>query len=205
MAATRARHRIWLRRGVVLGIAAIILLWLGGFLSFAAQLPRQATAQPRVADAIVVLTGGTGRLQIGLQLLAAGRGKQLLISGVDPGTTAAELQAGQSIGADKFGCCVELGHRARDTRGNAVETALWMERHGYRSLHLVTASYHMPRSLLLFERAMPTVTLWPNPVFPKHVKLADWWYFPGTMKLLAIEYSKYLISLLSVRLIGPEW
>jgi uncharacterized SAM-binding protein YcdF (DUF218 family) len=190
---------------MVLGIAAIILLWLGGFLFFTAQLPRQVTAPLTISDAIVVLTGGTGRLRVGLRLLSAGMGEKLLISGVAPGTTAAELQQGQSTGVDKFGCCVELGYRARDTRGNAIETALWMQRHGYRSLHLVTGSYHMPRSLLLFQRAMPKVTLRAYPVFPKHVKLAGWWWFPGTMKLLAMEYSKYLISLFSVRLTGPAW
>ncbi|MBT4489512.1 MAG: YdcF family protein, partial [Rhodospirillaceae bacterium] len=109
MAASRSRRRGWLRRGMVFCIAAAILLWLGGFLFFAAQLPRQMTAQTTPSDAIVVLTGGTGRLQVGLQLLSADMGKKLLISGVDPGTTAAELQSGQSAGADKFGCCVELG------------------------------------------------------------------------------------------------
>ena len=72
-------------------------------------------------------------------------------------------------------------------------------------MHLVTASYHIPRSLLLFQRAMPEVRLQANPVFTEHVKLANWWFFPGTMKLLALEYSKYLISLLRVRLTGPEW
>ena len=86
---------------------------------------------------------------------------------------------------------------------NAIEAALWIRRHGYRSLHLVTASYHMPRSLLLFQQAMPNVSLHANPVFSDRVKLADWWRFPGTMKLLAVEYSKYLVSLLRVRLTGP--
>ncbi len=205
MAVIRARRGTWLRRGVSFAIAGIILLWLGGFLPFAAQLPRQTNMQPGLSDAIVVLTGGAGRLQVGLQLLLAGRGDKMLISGVEPGITVAELQAGQGVGTDKFDCCIELGYRARDTRGNAMETAQWMARHGYHSLHLVTASYHMPRSLLLFQRAMPAVTLVANPVIQEHVKLANWWLFPGTMRLLAVEYSKYLISLFSVRLTGPEW
>ncbi len=204
MAANRARRRSWLRRGVSFAIAGVILLWLGGFLLFAAQLPRQSDERPVPADAIVVLTGGAGRLQVGLQLLSAGKGEKMLISGVEPGITVAELQAGQGVDTDKFDCCIELGYRARDTRGNAMETAQWMARHGYRSLQLVTASYHMPRSLLLFHRAMPAVMLVANPVFPEHVKLAKWWLFPGTMKLLAMEYSKYLISLLDVRLTGLE-
>jgi uncharacterized SAM-binding protein YcdF (DUF218 family) len=194
----------WLPRSVLLCLSAMALLWLGGFLLFAAELPRQAstTAQPGVNDAIVVLTGGRGRLRLGLQLLAAGKGAKLLFSGVQTGISAAELQANQSGAEPLFSCGVDLGYQARDTRGNAIETALWMERNGYQSLHLVTASYHMPRSLLLFQQAMPKITLHANSVFPKHVKLADWWLFPGTMKLLAMEYSKYLISLLRVRLTG---
>ncbi len=198
-----------LLRSVLLSLTAMVLLWVGGFLLFAAELPRQlpSGAQPAartgVNDAIVVLTGGRGRLQVGLQLLAAGKGTKLLISGVQTGVPAAELQTNQTGAQTLFSCCVDLGYQARDTWGNAIEAALWMERNGYQSLHLVTASYHMPRSLLLFQQAMPKITLHANPVFSKHVKLADWWLFPGTMKLLAMEYSKYLISLLRVRLTGP--
>jgi uncharacterized SAM-binding protein YcdF (DUF218 family) len=194
-----------------LTVLALALLWLGGFLNFASQLPRQENqgpgAGPESGDAIVVLTGGTGRLRVGLRLLAArsgGRpGGRLLISGVKSGISAAELQTRQTQAAGLFSCCIDLGYQARDTQGNAIETALWMHRHGFHSLQLVTASYHMPRSLLLFQQAMPDVTLRPVPVFPTHVKLAQWWLFPGTMKLLAVEYSKYLLSLLQVRLIGP--
>ncbi len=196
----------WLPRSVLLSLAAMALLWLGGFLLYAAELPRQASAraQPGANDAIVVLTGGRGRLEVGLQLLADRKGEKLLISGVQKDVSAAEIQTSQSAAGDLFSCCVDLGYQARDTWGNAIEAALWMERNGYQSLHLVTASYHMPRSLLLFQQAMPNITLHANPVFPKQVKLADWWQFPGTMKLLAMEYSKYLISLLRVRLTGPS-
>jgi uncharacterized SAM-binding protein YcdF (DUF218 family) len=194
-----------LLRSLVLAVAALALLWLGGFLLFTANLPRQTSinGQPGVSDAIVVLTGGRGRLQQGLQLLSARKGAKLLISGVQANVSAEELRASQSVATDMFSCCVDLGYQARDTWGNAIEAALWIERNGYQSLHLVTASYHMPRSLLLFQQTMPKVSLRANPVFSKHVKLVDWWLFPGTMKLLAMEYSKYLISLLRVRLMGP--
>ncbi len=196
----------WLPRSVLLSLAAMALLWLGGFLLYAAELPRQASAraQSGANDAIIVLTGGRGRLEVGLQLLADRKGEKLLISGVQKDVSAAEIQTSQSAAGDLFSCCVDLGYQARDTWGNAIEAALWMERNGYQSLHLVTASYHMPRSLLLFQQAMPNITLHANPVFPKQVKLADWWLYPGTMKLLAVEYSKYLISLLRVRLTGPS-
>ena len=185
----------------MLAVLALVLPWLGGFLQFTSDLPRR-TGQPP-GDAIVVLTGGTGRLRVGLEMRAAGQGGRLLISGVKSGISAAELRVRQAEAADMFSCCIDLGYQAHDTRGNAIETALWMQRHGYQSLHVVTASYHMPRSLLLFHQAMPDVTLYPNPVFPKQVKLAQWWLYPGTFKLLAVEYGKYLISLFRVRLTDP--
>ena len=79
---------------------------------------------------------------------------------------------------------------------------MWVKSGGYRSLRVVTASYHMPRSLLLFRHYMPEVELVANPVFPAHVKLESWWRWPGTAKLLAVEFNKYLVSLLRVQA-GP--
>lgn len=183
-------------------VFALAFLWLGGLIAYTAGLPQQAAAPARTTDGIVVLTGGADRLDAGLKLLIDGKAKKLLISGVDPATTAAMLQARNTQAPELFGCCVELGHQAQDTVGNAFEAALWAERERYRSLHIVTAAYHMPRSLLLFREAMPEVEVIANPVFPAHVKLQRWWLYPGTARLLALEYSKYLVSLVRVRLSG---
>ena len=180
-----------------------LFLWLGGFLHFVAELPRRQAQQPGINDAIVVLTGGRGRLQVGLRMLAAGRGARLLISGVKSGISAVELRDIRAEAAEMFSCCVDLGYQAHDTRGNAIEASLWARHHGYRSLHLVTASYHMPRSLLLFRQAMSDVDFQPIPVMPVSVKLDQWWLFPGTLKLLIVEYSKFLVSLIRVRLTSP--
>lgn len=180
-----------------------LFLWLGGFFHFVTELPRRQAQQPGINDAIVVLTGGRGRLQVGLRMLVAGRGSRLLISGVKSGISAAELRDIQAEAADMFSCCIDLGYQAHDTRGNAIETSLWARLHGYRSLHLVTASYHMPRSLLLFRQAMSDVDFQPIPVMSVSVKLDQWWLFPGTLKLLIVEYSKFLVSLIRVRLTSP--
>ena len=75
-----------------------------------------------------------------------------------------------------------------------------MQREKFTSLRLVTASYHMPRSLLLFRRTMPEVRIAPHPVFPGHVHLDDWWRWPGTARLLASEFNKYVASLVTLRL-----
>jgi len=190
----------WLLRVAVV----LVAVWFGGFLQFVVALPTAVEEPGGRTDAIVVLTGGAERLNAGLQLLLAGQAGKLLISGVDPATTAEALQARSELAPGLFTCCVELGHQARDTPGNALETAMWVRRDGYRSLRVVTANYHMPRTLLLFRRLLPQVRLVANPVFPQHVKVDRWWLYPGSARLLATEFSKYLVSLIGVRLTDPE-
>lgn len=184
-------------------IAALAFIWLGGFLDFVGKLPDDVNQSGDSADAIVVLTGGTARLDEGVGLLLAGRAGELLVTGVDPATTAEALQARSQAAPEKFECCISLGHEAQDTMGNAREAAAWMRKAGHGSLLLVTAGYHMPRSLLLFRQAMPGLEVIANPVLPEHVKVDEWWRHPGTARLLAVEFSKYLFSLLKVRLLDP--
>jgi len=179
---------------------AAFLLWLGGFLHFARSLPGPGQLPVEETDAIVVPTGGADRLDVGLRLLVEGKAKKLFVSGVDRATTAQALQQRSGSAPERFACCVVLGHAAEDTVGNAIETALWMQREKFASLRLVTASYHMPRSLLLFRRTMPEVRIAPHPVFPGHVHLDDWWRWPGTARLLATEFNKYVASLVTLRL-----
>src|ERR1700736_5683632 len=93
---------------------------------------------------------------------------------------ALRRSAGGSQGAHEWAhCCVVLGHRAVDTLGNAGETAQWMRQQGFHSLRLVTAWYHMRRSLLEFELAMPEIEIVPHPVFPDQVAHEHWWARPG--------------------------
>jgi uncharacterized SAM-binding protein YcdF (DUF218 family) len=193
------------RRGSVIGgvfrlALALALVWLGGLIYFVHELPRAPADDDRRTDAIVVLTGGAERLEAGLALLVADRAERLLVSGVDPATTARDLQSRGDGAAAKFACCVDLGHEAPDTIGNAQETARWMHQHDYDSLRLVTASYHMPRALVLFRTAMPAIEVVANPVFSGNVAVAGWWHHPQTARLLASEFNKYVVSLLRVRL-----
>ena len=93
-------------------------------------------------------------------------------------------------------CCIVLGYAADDTRGNAAETAAWLRQESYSSFRLVTANYHMPRSLLEFRRALPNADIVPHPVAPTNVHVEEWWRWPGTTILLVTEYNKYLVALL---------
>src|SRR5690606_33278403 len=92
-------------------------------------------------------------------------------------------------------CCIVLGYAAESTEGNATETAAWMAKEKFRSLRLVTANYHMRRSLLEFQGVMPDVEVVPHPVFPDAVKQDRWWLWPGTALLITTEYMKYLVAL----------
>ena len=61
------------------------------------------------------------------------------------------------------------------------------------SIRLVTAAYHMRRSLLELHAAMPGVRIVPHAVFPVTVK-SDWWRWPGTARLIAREYTKFVVA-----------
>ena len=184
---------------VASALALVAALWVGGFVWFAETLPRAVEDSETFTDGIVVLTGGPERLATALGLLATGKARKMFVSGVSEGVSQVDLQAASQRAPELFECCVVLGYEALDTAGNAAETAAWAAGEGLASLRVVTAAYHMPRSLVELGRAMPDVVLIANPVFPERVRLDSWWSWPGTASLIATEYGKYLVSLARVR------
>lgn len=201
----RRRRRWPTARAATAVAAAVALAWAGGLVWFAAGLPRAVEDPARATDGVVVLTGGSDRLASGLDVLAAGKARKLFVTGVHRRTSAAQLLRLQRREPGMFECCVALGKVAANTSGNALETARWAAGEGYRSLRVVTGAYHMPRSLVEFRRAMPGAVLVAHPVFPAHVKLSQWWRWPGTASLIATEYSKYLTSLVRIRIADGPW
>ena len=191
----RKRGRTGRKRRFLLVLAMIVLVvWLGGLFMFVEKIPHTAQPSTDETDAIVVLTGGSMRLEEGLKLLSQKMGKKLFVSGVHRGVEVKQLIDRSLRSPEVLDCCIVLGYAADHTAGNAEETADWMRRQGYSSLRLVTASYHMPRSLAEFRSEMPAIRLIPNPVFPEHVKLEEWWRWPGTAVLIVSEYNKFLVT-----------
>jgi uncharacterized SAM-binding protein YcdF (DUF218 family) len=168
-------------------------VWLAGLLWFASPPAADSGAAP--TDAIVVLTGGSLRLQSGFELLREGKGRMLFVSGVDQRVALDDVLRVSGNAPDWAPCCVMLGHEAENTLGNAQETAHWIRSQGFRSLRLVTAWYHMQRSRLEFSRVMPEIDIVAHPVFPDQVKRQHWWAWPGTAALLVAEYDKYLAAM----------
>jgi uncharacterized SAM-binding protein YcdF (DUF218 family) len=186
----------WRRNGAWLAaiVAVLAAAWTGGLIAFSRSIPGTVMDRTTPTDAIVVLTGGSKRVTTGLNLVTHGLAVRVLVSGVHRDVEIEQLlQNGPDVQQD-LRCCVDAGHGALDTAGNASESAAWMRRHGFRSLRLVTASYHMPRSLLEFRHAMPEAIVIPHPVFSDDVKIDDWWQWPGTASLIVGEYNKFLLS-----------
>ena len=195
----RRGRRLWLQL-----VAVLALTWLAGLVWFAETIPHEPPAPgtpeaERHTDAIVVLTGGSERLAAGLELLSEGKAGKLFVSGVYHSVDVRELLHLTRLKPAEAECCIVLGYAADNTIGNAAETAAWMHAEHFTSLRLVTASYHMRRSLWEFHQAMPGVRIVPHPVFPETVRAHDWWLWPGTAGLLAMEYSKYLAVVFHVR------
>jgi len=181
------RWRLFLRSAIV-----ALIVYGAGFLIFAEKVPAPLSFPPAAAndaEAIVALTGDGDRLGPAVSLLEQGNAMRLLISGVNKMTTKRDLKV-LLHGGEHFECCADLGFAAADTRGNAEEAARWTHAHGYKSLVVVTAAYHMPRSLIEFGAAMPDVKLVPYPVAAETSSAAGW----QNLRRLQGEYAKYLAS-----------
>lgn len=185
------RLKGWLRLSVA-AIAAAGILGAAGFLLFSYLIVNGRSNHVVAADAIVVLTGGEARIPEAIRLLREGKGRRLLISGVNPVTTRGELAELAPNSKKLFRCCIDVGHEARDTPGNADETREWVQERGFKSLIVVTASYHMPRSLAELRRALPDIRLIPYAVNPSNVHVDRWWAHRGTLRLMASEYLKFV-------------
>ena len=149
-----------------LSITSIILLWLLIFCLFVITLPNAPNDMTKVTDAIVVLTGGKGRVELGFSLFDAGLGKRLLISGVHPGVKAQTLAEKQKIPSHLTHRLseAELEYAAQNTAENAIETAKWVSTNSIKSIRLVTGDYHVQRSLIEFQKLLPGVSVIAHPV-----------------------------------------
>jgi len=167
-------------------VAAIVIVWAAGFVWFAVALPRPFPAGPKGArtDAIVVPTGGAGRIERGLEVLGSGLAARMLVSGVDPEVKPGEFAAQFSVPMATMECCITLGYAAVDTRGNAAEIADWIGQNNVRSVRLVTTDWHMRRAAGELRHVLPENVRLVEDASPSSPSL-------GT---LFLEYHKLLAS-----------
>jgi uncharacterized SAM-binding protein YcdF (DUF218 family) len=184
-------------------VAALAIGFVGaavGFVGFLSQLHDAEVKPSGNADGIVVLTGGSSRVSDAMELLAAGYGKRLLISGVRPGNDASDISRLLPDNQSLLNCCVDLDRSAVNTRSNAAETRRWAHERGFKSLIVVTSNYHMPRAIVELSHALPDITLIPYAVVGDKWRDEPWWASGGTFRLVLSEYVKYVAAGLRVRL-----
>ena len=200
-AAARAPGRLLRRIGwSTMAVCAAAALGLAlGFLWFIWRLPAEAVALPRDADGIVVLTGGASRITDAIELLAAGHGRRLLISGANRSTNRGEISRLNPEFERVVGCCVDFD-RSVNTLGNAIETRRWAQSRGFNSLIVVTSSYHMRRAMAEIAHQLPGVALVPFPVVSDRLRAEPWWGSVTTLKLMLSEYLKYIFARIRIRL-----
>ena len=167
---------------------------IAGFAWYVSLVPMSETPFEGKADGIVALTGGPERITEAVELLAAGRGKRMLITGVNPTTKMEEIARQLPSFEAQFNCCVDLDRSALNTIGNAVETRRWARERGFKSLVIVTSRVHMPRALAELEHEMPDVTLIPYPVITDRQRAEPGWTSSASMRAFVVEYLKYLAA-----------
>ena len=180
--------------GALVVVAALTSAFGLGFLWFCTWVALSAPPADARADGIVVLTGGRDRVAGAVELLEEGRGRRLLISGVNPTTRAEDIRKATVSDRRLFDCCVDLGHRAETTVGNALEAAEWIRGHGFKSVIVVTSAYHMPRSMLELDKVVPDVEKVAWPVMRNDLHIDRWFLHGTTAKLLLNEYVKYMVT-----------
>ena len=190
----------WLARVVSLVLVVAVAMVGGGFVWFVWHVPAEEVALRQNADGIVVLTGGASRIEDAMELLAAGHGKRLLISGVHRATSSVEI-ARLIPRYERFvSCCVDLDHSAVNTVGNAVETRRWVKDQRFSSLIVVTSAYHMPRTMAELAKQLPDVALVPFPVVTDKLRSEPWWASAPTARLILSEYAKFVLAQLRMRM-----
>jgi uncharacterized SAM-binding protein YcdF (DUF218 family) len=184
-------------------VAVGLVLLVCGFIWFFFQIPTDEVQLDRKADGIVVLTGAAARIPDAIELLAAERGKRLLISGVFRSTRSAEIARLTPLYSKYLACCIDLDRSALNTFGNAIQTRHWAREHNFNSLIIVTSNWHMPRAMNELSHQLPDVALIPYPVISEKVKNDPWWQNGATARLLIGEYFKYLFGIIRLH-IDPD-
>jgi uncharacterized SAM-binding protein YcdF (DUF218 family) len=172
-------------------IVIVLLAWILGFVWFAVALPQPMDDERdgAQADAIIVPTGGPGRIERGVAVLDEGQARMMLVTGVSTQVTPDEFAAQFDVPMSLMECCITLGYDAVDTRGNARETSRWVADNDLRRLRLVTTDWHMRRAAGELERTLPDSI----------VILRDAVSSEPSFGMLFLEYHKLLASR------GTQW
>ena len=171
----------------------IIALYFISFIHFIGNIDKEFTIKKNINN-IVVLTGNTGRLVFGLDLMSNNSKSRMLITGVAKGVKYSEIIKNRDVKRDR----IDLGYKAQTTLGNAIETSLWIKEYDIRDIILVTDNWHMQRTLLLFNITMPNIEVSPYPIESMNFTMEDFFQFEKKTFFIYKEHLKYIVSHIQV-------
>ncbi|AIQ70686.1 YdcF family protein [Paenibacillus graminis] len=139
----KRRKRILFLYLPVLLVLTLCFFGAGRFLQF--------NQSPKKADAIIVLSGGTGRIEDAVELYKSGYAPYLLLSNSKEITSASGdmLQTALALGIPDDAILTE--DAALSTYQNAKLTLPIMKQHGFTSAIVISSDFHMRRVKLLFD------------------------------------------------------
>lgn len=189
-----------IKKTVVISGLLVIILWLGGFVSFAQRINSYTTDNKTRTEAVIALTGGRHRIAEAIKLLNRGMADKLFISGVGHHISLDNIARRQNLNnlqRDK----ITIGQKALDTVGNAAETTDWLRQNHIRSIRLVTSNYHVERSVIEFRAKNPDLIIIPHPVYSERVS-KKWWTTWHTFSLIFAEYNKFLYVYIRTKILS---
>ena len=161
------------------------------FFIYWSTLPVPVEAHSVKGDAIVVVTGGNGRVGAGVALLQLNRAPKLFISGVGKGVRVSDVLRQSGIPVEVsvvYAPKISLGYSATNTVENGTEIAEWTKEQGVKDIILVSSSYHLTRARLEVAMANPDLHITP---FAVDTDIANhWWQKTWTTELIFREFLK---------------
>jgi len=181
-------------------LITVIVFWSAGLYSFIGKINKFETIDTKKAEAIIVLTGGRNRINSAFKIYKNnGETQKLLISGVNSKLNTNKLLKFHNINIeDKKN--ITIGYKAKNTVGNAKESAKWIKENNIKSILLVTSNYHMLRAKLELMSEINDIKIIEYPVYSPFVKKPGLKNI-GSFCLISIEYTKYIITRIKYKLI----
>ena len=171
-----------------------LVLLILGFFNFLKVIKYTDEIIGKNIDGIAILTGGKGRIDLGLDLFTKQSNIKLIISGVDRKVSV------KSVLPSKFqeNKRIYIDQVSESTFENAVIIKDWAKKNQLYNIYIITSYYHMPRSMLLLNKFKEEVNYYAYPV--KKEKSSHSNFLPDILFTLFLmqEYIKYLLSLIII-------
>jgi len=182
----------------------LLVAFFFGLVGFVDTINKYKQPKLILADVAIVLTGGAGRIEKGIEILNKNKVKKLFISGVHKSVVVKKLL--NVVKDNSFSqynkSNIILGYQAKTTFDNGIEVANFIKNNNYKSIYLITSKFHMPRSMYEVSYRLPNVKIIPYPINNNNIKIKNWYSYPGTLFILTFEYLKTLLVILRISILN---